>query len=70
MTPILQPPLAPREWRLLASLYGTQCLGLMFFVVAMVAILRERGAGMDTIGQVYLLGMVWPLKVLLSLIHI
>lgn len=64
MTPILQPPLAPREWRLLASLYGTQCLGLMFFVVAMVAILRERGAGMDTIGQVYLLGMVWPLKVL------
>lgn len=64
MTLTRQHPLAPKEWRLLASLYGTQCLGLMFFVVAMVAILRERGAGMDTIGQVYLLGMVWPLKVL------
>lgn len=53
-----------RAWHLLASLYSTQFLGLMFFVVAMVAILRERGASLDTIGLVYLLGMVWPLKAL------
>lgn len=53
-----------RAWRLLASLYSTQFLGLMFFVVAMAAILRERGASLDTIGLVYLLGMVWPLKAL------
>lgn len=53
-----------RAWRLLASLYSTQFLGLMFFVVAMAAILRERGASLDAIGLVYLLGMVWPLKAL------
>jgi len=53
-----------RAWRLLASLYSTQFLGLMFFVVTMAAILRDRGASLDTIGLVYLLGMVWPLKAL------
>lgn len=53
-----------RTWTLLASLYSTQFLGLMFFVVAMVAILREAGASLDTIGLIYLLGMTWPLKAL------
>ena len=47
-----------RAWRLLASLYSTQFLGLMFFVVAMAAILRERGASLDTIGLVYLLSLI------------
>ncbi|MGP1614470.1 MAG: MFS transporter [Pollutimonas bauzanensis] len=51
-------------WRLLASLYSTQFLGLMFFIVAMVAILRERGAGLDVISMIYMLGMIWPLKIL------
>ncbi|WP_157140472.1 MFS transporter [Achromobacter xylosoxidans] len=53
-----------RTWALLASLYSTQFLGLMFFVIAMVAILREGGASLDTIGLVYLMGMAWPLKAL------
>ncbi|WZB73627.1 MFS transporter [Achromobacter insuavis] len=53
-----------RTWTLLASLYSTQFLGLMFFVVAMVAILRDAGASLDTIGLIYLLGMTWPLKAL------
>lgn len=53
-----------RTWALLASLYSTRFLGLMFFVIAMVAILREGGASLDTIGLVYLMGMAWPLKAL------
>ncbi len=51
-------------WLLLASLYSTQYLGLMFFVIALVAILRSQGAGMDMIGLIYMLGLVWPLKLL------
>lgn len=50
------------EWLLLASLYSTQYLGLNFFVIALVAILRAEGAGLETLGLVYLLGLVWPLK--------
>lgn len=53
-----------RSWALLASLYSTQFLGLMFFVIAMTAILRQGGASLDTIGLVYLMGMAWPLKAL------
>lgn len=53
-----------RTWTLLASLYSTQFLGLMFFVVAMVAILREAGASLDTLSLIYLLGITWTLKVL------
>lgn len=53
-----------RAWALLASLYSTQFLGLMFFVIAMVAILRDGGASLDTLGLVYLIGMAWPLKAL------
>lgn len=51
-------------WWLLASLYTTQYLGLGFFMVALVAILRERGVPLEQLGMVYLLGMVWPLKFL------
>lgn len=51
-------------WILLGSLYTTQSLALMFFIVAFVAILRERGASLDQIGLVYMLGMVWPFKFL------
>ncbi len=53
-----------QAWLLLASLYTTQYLGLGFFVVALVAILRQRGAGLETVSLVYMLGLVWPLKVL------
>jgi len=54
----------PAHWCLIGSLYTTQSLALMFFVVAFVAILRERGASLDQVGMVYLLGMVWPFKLL------
>ncbi len=53
-----------RAWLLLASLYTTQYLGLGFFVVALAAILRERGAPLETVGLAYMLGLVWPLKAL------
>lgn len=56
--------LPPCDWLLLGSLYTTQYLGLGFFVVGLVSILRERGAGFETLGLVYMLGLVWPLKVL------
>lgn len=52
------------HWSLLGSLYTTQSLGLMFFVVALVAILRSGGASLEQISMVYMLGMVWPLKFL------
>jgi len=55
---------APAVWWLVGSLYTTQALALMFFVVAFVAILRKQGAALDQIGMVYMLGMVWPFKFL------
>jgi len=55
---------APGVWWLIGSLYSTQTMALMFFVVAFVAILREQGASLDLIGMVYMLGMVWPFKFL------
>ncbi len=45
-------------WALLASLYVTQYLGMSFFVVALVTILREQGASLERISLIYLLGMV------------
>lgn len=53
-----------RHWTLLASLYTTQYLGLNFFLVALVAILRAEGVGLDRLGLVYMLGLIWPLKLL------
>ena len=51
-------------WWLLASLYTTQTIALMFFVGAFVAILLEQGGSMEQVSQVYMLGMVWPFKFL------
>ncbi|MBL3553745.1 MFS transporter [Rhodovulum sulfidophilum] len=56
--------LGTRQWALLASLYSTQYLGLNFFVVALVAILRTEGAQLDVLGLVYMLGLIWPLKLI------
>ncbi|AFK55117.1 MFS transporter [Tistrella mobilis] len=53
-----------RERLLLLSLYTTQTLALMFFVAALIAILAEAGADMDRLTQVYMLGLVWPAKLL------
>ncbi len=51
-------------WALLASLYITQYLGMSFFVVALVAILREQGASLERISLIYLLGMFGACKFL------
>lgn len=51
-------------WWLLSSLYITQFLGLAFFVVALVAILRSGGASLDQISLVYALGLFGAVKFL------
>lgn len=51
-----------RVWLLLATLYTTQFLSLGFFLVTLAGILREQGMPLETVGLVYLLGLVWPLK--------
>lgn len=51
-------------WWLLFSLYTTQFLGLGFFTVALVAILRQSGASLDLVGLIYALGMIWAIKLL------
>lgn len=51
-------------WALLASLYITQYLGVSFFIVAMVAILREQGAPLERVSLVYLLGIFGACKFL------
>lgn len=51
-------------WFLIGSLYTTQYLGLSFFTVALVAILREQGASLQQTGTVYLLGMIGACKFL------
>lgn len=51
-------------WALLASLYVTQYLGVSFFIVALVAIMREQGASLERISLIYLLGMFAACKFL------
>jgi PAT family beta-lactamase induction signal transducer AmpG len=48
---------------LLFSLYSSQMLGLSFVVMAVPAILRQTGAGLDDIGWIYGLGFFWSLNV-------
>ncbi len=52
------------RWALLGSLYITQYLGTSFFFTALVAILRASGVALEIVGVVYLLGLVWGLKLL------
>jgi PAT family beta-lactamase induction signal transducer AmpG len=51
-------------WLLLASLYMTQNLGLGFFWIALVAIMRRQGMPLERLGVIYLLGLFWVIKVL------
>ena len=51
-------------WMLLGGLYVTQYLGVSFFIVALVAILREQGASLERISLIYLLGMLGACKFL------
>ena len=51
-------------WLLLASLYATQNLGLGFFWIALVAIMRQQGFPLERLGVIYLLGLFWVIKFL------
>lgn len=52
------------KFLLLGSLYMTQYIPIGFFIVALPAILRQRGASLEQISTVALLGLVWVLKFL------
>lgn len=56
--------MTPFRWALLGSLYVTQFLALGFFLIALVAILRQEGAPLEQLGMIYLLGLVWVAKAL------
>ncbi len=51
-------------WLLLVSLYITQNLGLGFFWIALVAIMRQQGFPLERLGVIYLLGLFWVIKFL------
>lgn len=59
-----RPVVTQSTWWLLGSLYTTQSLGISFFVIALVAILRTKGMSFEMLSMVYMLGMVWPFKFL------
>ena len=56
--------MTPFRWALLGSLYVTQFLALGFFLIALVAILRQEGAPLEQLGIIYLLGLIWVAKAL------
>lgn len=56
----------PPKLALLASLYITQYIPIGFFFAALPAIMRQRGASLEQIGAVYVLGLPWLLKFLWS----
>lgn len=49
---------------LLWGLYVSQFLGVGFFHIALTAILRERGVGLEQIGLLNVLGLLWAAKFL------
>ena len=64
MSALIRTRLSPSTWMLLGGLYVTQYLGVSFFLVALVTILREQGASLERISLIYLLGMVAACKFL------
>lgn len=53
---VQDPGLPLKDWLLLASLYVTQFIGIGFFMIALVAILRQQGMSLQNISWVYGLG--------------
>nr|WP_320191225.1 MFS transporter [uncultured Desulfobacter sp.] len=51
-------------WLLLISLYITQNLGLGFFWIALVAIMRQQGFPLERLGVIYILMLFWVIKFL------
>ena len=56
--------MTPARWAMLLSLYVTQYLGIGFFLIALVAILRQKGMPLENLGLIYLLGTLWVFKFL------
>jgi len=54
--------ISPFSWTLLLSLYVTQFLAMGFFLVALVAIMRDLGFSLEMLSTIYLLGLFWVLK--------
>lgn len=52
------------RFRLITALYFTQWLGVGFLTIGLVAILRDGGTSLATLGLLQLIGLVWPLKFL------
>ncbi len=51
-------------WLLLGSLYMTQYLGLGFFWIALVVIMRQQGLALEKLGIIYSLTLFWVVKFL------
>lgn len=60
----MQAPPRRSTFLLLGGLYVSQFLGVGFFLIALTAILRERGVGLEQIGLINALGLVWAIKFL------
>lgn len=52
------------NWVLLFSLYITQYVAMGFFLIALVAIMREQGYSLESLSVIYLLGLFWVFKFL------
>ncbi|MFC7483872.1 MFS transporter [Luedemannella flava] len=53
-----------RRYATLFKLYVTQYVGVGFITIGLVAILRDGGTPLETLGALTLIGLIWPLKVL------
>ncbi len=56
--------LGTERFRLITALYFTQWLGVGFLTIGLVAILREGGTSLATLGLLQTIGIIWPLKFL------
>ncbi len=52
--------------KLVGGMYVTQYLGIGFFTIGLVGILRDNGVSLATLGLIQLIGIIWPLKFLWS----
>lgn len=56
--------LGAERFRVITALYFTQYLGVGFLTIGLVAILRDGGTSLATLGLVQTIGLIWPLKFL------
>ncbi|WP_068249632.1 MFS transporter [Janibacter corallicola] len=63
-TPAATESLESGRFRLITALYFTQYLGVGFLTIGLVAILRDGGTSLATLGLLQTIGIIWPIKVL------